>query len=229
MSCYNHGLSYQYQALYQALKSQYFIPKIVLSNHLIMKKLLIISFFSFAFTAMGFAQTAMPSSESVLKQAYAQAGAENKKVMLIFHASWCGWCKKMEASLNDPSCKTMFDDNYVIATLDVMEQPAKAKLENPGSLAVLKKYKGEKAGLPFWLILDAKGNLLADSQIRPDGASLDTPGESMGCPASDKEVAYFVKLLKATSNLTDEQLAVIATRFAQNKPVHTAAATPASN
>jgi thiol-disulfide isomerase/thioredoxin len=189
-----------------------------------MKKLLIISLFSFALATAGFAQTSMPSSENVLKQAYAQAGAENKKVMLIFHASWCGWCKKMEASLSDSLCKKMFDDNYVIAKLDVMEQPAKAALENPGSLAVLKKYKGEKAGLPFWLILDANGKLLADSQMRPEGASLDTPGESMGCPASDKEVAYFVKLLKATSTLTDEQLAVIAKRFAQNKPAPRTAA-----
>ena len=193
-----------------------------------MKKLLVLfSVFSFSIVASGFAQTTMPSSESVLKQAYAQAGTENKKVMLIFHASWCGWCKKMEASLNDPTCKKFFDDNYVITTLDVMEQPAKASLENPGSLEVLKKFKGEKSGLPFWLILDANGNLLADSQMRPAGASLDTPGESMGCPASEKEVAYFISLLKKTSNLNDEQLAVIAKRFAQNKPLpRTAAATP---
>ncbi len=184
-----------------------------------MKKLLVLlAVFSFAFMATGFAQTTMPTSESVLKQAYAQAGKENKKVMLIFHASWCGWCKKMEASLNDPTCKKFFDDNYVIATLDVMEQPAKASLENPGSLDVLKKFKGEKSGLPFWLILDANGTLLADSQMRPAGASLDTPGESMGCPASEKEVAYFIGLLKKTSNLNDEQLATIAKRFAQNKP-----------
>src|ERR1700712_3946779 len=145
------------------------------------------------------AQTIMPASETVLKDAYAQAGKENKKVILMFHASWCGWCKKMDASLNDPTCKKLFDDNYVIAHLDVMEQPAKAALENPGSLDQLKAFKGEKSGLPFWVILDAKGKLLADSQIRPAGASLDTPGESMGCPAADNEVAYFANLLKSTS------------------------------
>ncbi|WP_448702297.1 thioredoxin family protein [Mucilaginibacter sp. AW1-3] len=184
-----------------------------------MKRLLILFIaFSFMFAATGFAQTTLPTSESVLKQAYTQAAKENKKVLLIFHASWCGWCKKMEASLNDPSCKTMFDDNYVIATLDVLERPAKASLENPGSLDVLKKYKGEKSGLPFWLVLDANGKELADSQVRPAGASLDAPGESVGCPASEKEVAFFVGVLKATSKLNDEQLAVIAKRFAQNKP-----------
>lgn len=164
------------------------------------------------------AQTTMPSSESVLADAYAKAAKENKKVFLMFHASWCGWCKKMEASLNDPSCKKMFDDNYVFATLDVMEQPAKKDLENPGSLEVMTKLHGEKAGLPFWVVMDSKGKVLADSQIRPKGASLDTYGNSVGCPAADEEVAFFTSILKATSKLTDADLAVIAQRFAKNKP-----------
>lgn len=190
------------------------------------KRLFLFAFILFAVKTACFAQTEMPSTETVLKQAYAQASKENKKVIIIFHASWCGWCRKMEASLNDPSCKQMFDDNYVIALIDVLENKGKENLENPGSLDLLKKYHGEKAGLPFWLILDAKGKLLADSQIRPKGASLDTPGESIGCPASEKEVAYFAELLKATSKLTNDQLAVISKRFVLNKAVAHPAPSP---
>lgn len=191
-----------------------------------MKKSLLILFVLFTVKS-GFAQTAtMPASETVLKDAYAKATKENKKVMLIFHASWCGWCKKMEASLNDPMVKKMFDDNYVIAKLDVMEQPAKKDLENPGSLEVMTKLKGEKSGLPFWVVLDAKGKVLGDSQVRPAGASLDTYGENVGCPASKEEVAFFTKLLKATSKLNDGQLAIIANRFAQNQPAPAPAAAP---
>jgi thiol-disulfide isomerase/thioredoxin len=191
------------------------------------KHLLLFAVIFFSANTLSRAQETLPSSAVVLKQAYAQAKKENKKVLLMFHASWCGWCKKMDASLNDPTCKELFDDNYVIAHLDVMEQPAKANLENPGSLDQLKAFKGEKSGLPFWVILDAKGKLLADSQIRPAGASLDTPGESMGCPAADNEIAYFTTLLKATSKLTDDQLAVISKRFAMNKPVPVAKPTAA--
>jgi hypothetical protein len=44
----------------------------------------------------------------------------------------------------------------------------------------------------------------------------------MGCPTVEKEVAYFVKLLKATSKLTDADLAVISTRFRKNEPVKSA-------
>ena len=184
-----------------------------------MKKYIFLFVALIAIANFSFAQEKPAATDVVLKQAYAQAKKENKKVLLMFHASWCGWCKKMDASLNDPTCKKFFDDNYVIAQLDVLEQPAKANLENPGSLDQLKLYKGEKSGLPFWVILDEKGKLLADSQIRPAGASLDTPGESMGCPAQQNEVAYFVQLLKATSKLTDDQLTIISKRFAQNKPM----------
>src|ERR1700759_516773 len=88
----------------------------------------------------GFAQTTPAPTASVLKEAYTKAASGNKKVILIFHASWCGWCKKMEASINDPSCAKFFDDNYVIAYLDVLESKGKENLENPGSLDLLKKY-----------------------------------------------------------------------------------------
>jgi len=184
-----------------------------------MKKILLLSFaFVLATKVTGFAQAALPSSESVLTQAYAQAAKENKKVILIFHASWCGWCKRMDASLNDATTKSLFDSNYVIAHLDVLEQPAKKNLENPGSTEALAKFGGEKSGLPFWLVLDSKGTVLADSQVRPAGAALTTPGDNVGCPAEDSEIAFFTKILKATSKLSDEQLAVIGKRFSLNKP-----------
>lgn len=184
-----------------------------------MKKNLILSLaLIFVVSMMSFAQeTAMPSTETVMTKAYAQAKAENKKVMVIFHASWCGWCKKMEASIAEPKLKKFFDDNYVIVTLAVKESKGKEHLENPGSLAFLTKYKGEKAGLPFWFITDASGKELADSQIRPEGAGLDTYGDNVGCPAADNEVAHFAKILKNTSKLKDNEIAMISERFAKNR------------
>ncbi|MGY3212636.1 thioredoxin family protein [Mucilaginibacter sp. HD30] len=183
-----------------------------------MKKRLILSLALLMFTAITFAQTAaMPSTEEIMNKAYAQAKKENKKVLVMFHASWCGWCKKMEASINEPTLRKFFDDNYVIATLDVMERKGKEDLENPGSLAFMTKYKGEKSGLPFWFIADATGKKLADSQIRAEGASLDTYGENVGCLAAENEVAFFAKILKNTSKLKDSEIAMISERFAKNK------------
>lgn len=184
-----------------------------------MKKHLLLSLaLIFTISVTGFAQEKLPSTKKVMSDAYAQAKKENKNVMVIFHASWCGWCKKMEASINEPTLKKFFDDNYVIALLDVQEHKGKEYLENPGSLAFMTKYKGEKAGLPFWFVTDANGKKLADSQVRPEGASLDTYGDNVGCPAAENEVAFFTNILKKTSKLNDSELAMIAERFAKNKP-----------
>jgi thioredoxin-related protein len=167
--------------------------------------------------SVSFAQETMPTAESVLNQTYAQAAKENKKVLLIFHASWCGWCRKMTASLNDSTCKKMFDDHYVTVYLDVLEHKGSEGKENPGGLDVLKKYDAVDAGLPFWLILDAKGNTLATCEMPKAGAAA-KPTDNVGCPAAPDEVDFFIKLLKATSNLTDSDFAVIRKRFSLNNP-----------
>lgn len=194
-----------------------------MKNHFLLSLLLVL-----VLNVTCFAQTELPSTEIVMKAAYKQATKEHKKVMVMFHASWCGWCKKMEASINEPALNKMFTDNYVIVYLDVLEQPAKKNLENPGSLELMTKYKGEKAGLPFWYITDAKGKELADSQIRPAGAGFESYGENVGCPAEESEVAFFIQILKSTSNLRDEELSLIGKRFAENKPVPVAKPAPAA-
>jgi len=152
---------------------------------------------------------AQESATSVFGKAAAQARKENKKVILIFHASWCSWCKKMDNHMNSDSCKKLLDDNYVTAHITVQESPKNKALETPGGDEILKKYKGEKSGLPYWVILDHKGNLLADSN--------NAKGENLGCPASPEEVAVFIEKLKMTSKLSDKQLAVIAETFTIKK------------
>jgi thioredoxin-related protein len=45
------------------------------------------------------------TADKTLNEAYKKANAEHKNVFVIFHASWCGWCKKLDASMNDNSTK----------------------------------------------------------------------------------------------------------------------------
>jgi thiol-disulfide isomerase/thioredoxin len=157
------------------------------------------------------------SAETILKDAAVKAKAENKKIIVLFHASWCGWCKKMDISMNDPVCKKYFDDNFITVHLTVDESEGKKHLETPGGDLIKKKYKGETAGLPFWLILDADQQLLADSYMRKPGVSKDEAGENIGCPASEPEVAAFIIILQQTTNLKKEELKIIAERFRKNQ------------
>ncbi|MNK19046.1 Thiol:disulfide interchange protein DsbD [compost metagenome] len=146
----------------------------------------------------GFAQE---KADVVLNKALAQAKTENKNVLLVFHASWCGWCKLMEKNMELPTTKPLFDKNYVTAYLDVQERGEKKSLENPGGQELMNKYKGEKAGLPFWLMLSPKGEVLADS--------FDEKGENIGSPASPEEVASFLVKLEKTSKLNKTELQTI--------------------
>jgi thioredoxin-related protein len=162
-------------------------------------------------------KTSPLTANEIIQNACKQAANENKNVLLMFHASWCGWCHKMDSSMNDVSCKKFFDDNFVIVHMVVMESSNKKNLETPGGMESLSNFNGTGKGIPFWVILDKDGNLLGDSQIRPDGADLKIGGENMGCPAKDEEVKAFIKLLKQTSKITPEQEAAIVKRFRKNQ------------
>jgi thioredoxin-related protein len=150
-----------------------------------------------------------PTADVILKQARAKAAKENKNIIVIFHASWCGWCHKMDTSLNDPSVKDFFDKSYVITHLVISESKDKKNLENPGAAELNKKWGGENQGIPFWVIMDKEGTILADSQIKP--------GDNVSCPATSEEVAHFIKVLKKTSSINDKQIAAVEKRFRRNE------------
>jgi thioredoxin-related protein len=168
-------------------------------------------FFLFISAVFGIAGSAQstPTADAVLKEARARAAKENKNVMVIFHASWCGWCHKMDTSLNDPSVKDFFDKNYVITHLVISESKDKKNLENPGAAELNKQWGGADQGIPFWVIMDKNGTILADSQKKR--------GENVGCPATSEEVAHFINVLKKTSSITDEQIAKVEKRFRRNE------------
>jgi thiol-disulfide isomerase/thioredoxin len=162
-----------------------------------------------------FAQKAPATADEIMKEAYVIAKKENKKVLLMFHASWCGWCHKMDTSLNDPLVKKFFDDNFVIRHLVVFESKGKENLENPGALEMLTKYEGKEEGIPFWLIFDKSEKFLADSRMKGMENGLEKL-QNTGCPASKEEVDHFIAVLKRVTSLKDEELEKIRTRFRKN-------------
>lgn len=168
-----------------------------------------ISFFSTLFLSLVCFTTAfsqnVPSASEVMQEAKTEAAAQGKNIFIIFHASWCVWCYRMDSAMNEPALKPFFTDNYVIRHLTVDESKGKEQLENPGADAFRKKYNGDRQGIPFWLIFDKDGNLLQDSRAED--------GNNVGCPAQPEEVAYFIEVLKKTSKLSPEQLQQIRERF----------------
>ena len=165
------------------------------------KTIQLIGILCFLITTFSNAQEAIPAAEKVMNIASQEAKKENKNVFLMFHASWCGWCHRMDDNMQKKACKELFDTNYIITHLTVKENKENKHLENPGALALLDQLKGKKQGLPYWVIFDKKGNVLENS--------LDSKGSNLGCPYSKEEVQQFISKLKNTSQLNEEQLDII--------------------
>ncbi|WP_419870174.1 thioredoxin family protein [Chryseobacterium sp. CT-SW4] len=162
----------------------------------------IILLFTVLLFQVGFAQE---KADVILKKALTQAGSENKNVLLVFHASWCRWCKLMEKNMNLPETRPLFEKNYVTAYIDVQERGDKKTIENPGGQELMNRFKGESAGLPFWVILNSKGEILTNS--------FNEKGENLGSPSTRGEVDTFIGKLEQSSTLNKEELEVIYKTF----------------
>jgi thiol-disulfide isomerase/thioredoxin len=130
-----------------------------------------------------------PPAQEVMARAEAKAKAEQKAIFVHFGASWCGWCKRLDAFLDRPDIKPVFEKYFVPVKLVVQENDQNKRLENPGADALLKQYGGP-AGLPYSAFVDAKGSLILNSKLR---------GENIGYPAQPAEIDHFVHMMKKAS------------------------------
>lgn len=139
------------------------------------------------------------AAEELMATAQARAAQRKAAVMVIFHASWCGWCKRLDAFMERPSQKPVFAKYYEIVHLDVLESGDKKALENPGGEAMMEKWGGKGAGLPFIAVVDAKGKLIVNSLKNGK------PGANVGCPWEPDEVAWFMTMVGKSSSMTPEE------------------------
>ncbi|MEI8282849.1 MAG: thioredoxin family protein, partial [Armatimonadota bacterium] len=143
----------------------------------------------------GLSLGATASSKELISKASQDAQRSGKNVLVIFHASWCGWCHRFDKFLDTTDEGKIVKNGLEVVHVTVMENDAKEKLnENEGGLALMEQLGGKDAGLPFMAILDAKtGKMITNSMYTPAGK---TKATNTGYPAEPAEIAHFNEMLE---------------------------------
>ena len=155
-----------------------------------------------------------PSAGDLIAGAKTKANAENKTIYVHFGASWCGWCKRLDAFLERPDIKPVLEKYFVPVKLVAQENEKNKALENAGADAWLKKVGGPE-GLPFSAFLDAKGTMIVNSKRSSNTGPADG---NIGYPATPEEIAWFVTMMKkAAPKIAEGDLKVIETALRTQK------------
>ncbi|WP_437203646.1 thioredoxin family protein [Planctomicrobium sp. SH664] len=96
--------------------------------------------------------------QSDLRAAHRQAVAENKPIMIVFGAEWCGFCKKLEKqTLETPQMSQYINESFIPVHLDLDKE------KRIGEIL-------EVEALPCTIILSPNADLLGriDGYHKPD-------------------------------------------------------------
>jgi len=141
------------------------------------------------------ASAAPLSTDQVLADAKTKASAEHKAIFVHFGASWCVWCRRLDAYLDRPEIKPVFEKYFVPVKLVVQENDKNKTLENPDADKFLQQLGGP-SGLPYSAFLDAQGGLIMNSK---------RDGQNIGFPAQPEEIDWFLQMVKKTAPAIEEK------------------------
>jgi thioredoxin-related protein len=104
------------------------------------------------------------SGKVLLDEALTRAQAENKRVLLLFGANWCPYCKALHGLLEtDPALQEIVAAAYVMVPIDVGSSGRNR------NTALIDRYGAPvfKDGVPALVITDARGERLAPNPENP--------------------------------------------------------------
>jgi len=151
----------------------------------------------------------LPDANSVLARAEAQAGEQQKTVLLVFGASWCKYCHLFDKFLAAPEIQPILAKHFIITHLGVYEELGRhPDLNNPKSDKLVRQFgDADVGGLPFIVFLDAKGQMIVNSN-RPSEKK--SAGENIGYPAAPEEIDWFMVMIrKAAPTLSEAEAGTV--------------------
>lgn len=114
--------------------------------------------------AAGAGEQAKPKREPIYKedgkgmerveQALAEAGRENKRVLLKIGGNWCPWCYKLHDLLHsDKAIQKILSEEYELVMVD-----------NRADKPIIEKWKIEPNGYPYLAVLDPAGRKVIEQE-----------------------------------------------------------------
>lgn len=124
-----------------------------------------------------------------IEAALARAKEENKRVLLVFGANWCGWCRKLDGLFKkDPEVARVLLYEYEKVLVDV------GRFDKNEDLAADLGAAVRQNGIPFLTVLDAGGKPVANQETSSleegsahDPAKVKTLLEKWAAPPLDAE------------------------------------------
>ena len=156
------------------------------------RRTLLASVFLAALPGLAQARAQLSAAQEVTRQR-ALATAEQKALLVLFHADWCSWCRIFDRFLADPAAAGVLDRHFRILHMRAQERTDASKARQlPGADELYLRYARDGAGLPFFIVLDANERPVVTS-ISPK------THENIGFPVQPGELDDFQTMLKSAS------------------------------
>lgn len=111
------------------------------------------------------------SGEKLVAQAIEHAQRENKRILLLFGANWCPWCRRLNAALTkDAAIQARLREKFVLVFVD-----ANTRNDKKRNAALLERYGNPtlQFGLPVFVVLDRDGKQLGTRETASLAADTD--------------------------------------------------------
>jgi thioredoxin-related protein len=149
------------------------------------------------------------TADRLLRAAEATAHSQQKNVLLMFSASWCAPCHRLQSFLVDPAIRPIFDRYFVKLIVISGERPNDTRHQNtPGAEQLLDSLHDTDTNLPLIVMLSSSGKVIVDS-VRPVYGPSNIHA-NIGYPESPSGIDWFLEMLRrAAPSLTSNESSTV--------------------